>query len=244
LQDFVEGSLSPAQDEIDAELFRNALYLKRIKVKDCMVPRTEIEDLDVSESIDSLIEIFRSTGHSRIIITEGNVDNVLGYIHHLQVYSYPKSLRKNVMEIQFVPETMNVNKLMLQFIYDGNTIACVVDEYGGTAGIITLEDILEEIFGEIEDEHDEEEYVDKQLSDTEWLFSGRLEIDYLNEQYENLNLPEGDYTTISGYIVMTSGSIPEQGETLELDGFQFIFEHVSETKIETVHVTKLNESSE
>lgn len=236
LQDFVEGSVAPQQDEMETDMFKNALHLKRVKVSECMVPRTEIEHIDVSEPIEALIEMFQKTRHSRILITEGDLDNVHGYVHHQQLLDDPKTIKKIVIEIPFVPEVINAQELLLQFIRDSAGIACVVDEFGGTAGIVTLEDLLEEIFGEIEDEYDIEEHIEERLSENQFLLSGRLELDYLREKYPRLNFPEGEYHTLSGYIIMTSGTIPEEGETLELGGLRFIFESVTEKKIETVRV--------
>ncbi len=238
LQDFVEGTISEDNDEFEADMFKNALHLKTVKVRECMVPRTEIVHIDVSAGIGELKALFMETKHSRIIVSDGDIDNVLGYLHHLQLMNNPRHLRQHIMEMAYVPEVMNVFDLMMRFIKDGNNIACVVDEFGGTAGIITLEDILEEIFGEIEDEHDEEEYIEIRISDDEYIFSGRLEIDYLNEKYPELNFPEGEYETLSGYVVMTSGTIPASGDELILDEYSFVFEQVSDKKIETVRVKK------
>jgi len=165
-------------------------------------------------------------------------------VHHQQLIDNPKVLKKLILPISYAPEAMNVQDLMMKFIKEGTSIACVVDEFGGTAGLITLEDILEEIFGEIEDEHDEEEYIEEVLSENEYRFSGRLEIDQLNEKYENLNFPEGEFHTLSGYIVMTNQTIPEQGEEMVLNGNKFVFEEVSDTKIETMRVIVLNEEEE
>ena len=151
----------------------------------------------------------------------------------------PKKLSNIILEIPFVPEVMLVQEVMNRFIKNRISIACVVDEYGGTAGIITLEDIVEEIFGEIEDEHDQEDYIEQQISESEFLFSGRLEIDYLNEKYKTLHLPEGEYHTLSGYLVTTTETIPQQGAEIELEGYKFILELVSDTKIETIRVIKL-----
>src|SRR5690606_17020114 len=159
-----------------------------------------------------------------------------------QILKQPKRIKLVILEIPFVPEAMNVQDVMNQMFKSEKNIACVVDEFGGTAGMITLEDILEEIFGEIEDEHDEEGYIEQQISDHEWLFSGRLEMDYLNEKYKGLDLPTGDYNTLSGYLVMTTAKIPEEGSVLELNGYQFILEKVSSTRIETVRVIKLLEN--
>ncbi|MDX1476195.1 MAG: hemolysin family protein [Saprospiraceae bacterium] len=241
LQDFVEGTVSPEHDEIETDMFKNALHLKNVRIEDCMVPRTEIAYVDISSSVKELADAFIETRHSRLIVTNGDVDHVLGYVHHQELLSNPKSVKKAMREITFVPETMSAKDLMIRMIYDEYNIACVVDEFGGTAGIITLEDILEEIFGEIEDEHDEEDYVEEQLSETEFLFSGRLEVSYLNEKYEQIEIPEGDYNTLSGYIVMTSGDIPEQGAEIQMGGYRFIFESVSEKKIETIRVVVLPE---
>ena len=155
-----------------------------------------------------------------------------------------KSIKEAILEIPFVPEVKRVTELMQEFIRDQMSIACVVDEFGGVSGLITLEDIVEEIFGEIEDEHDQEEYVETQLSENEFIFSGRLEIDYLNEKYKALNFPDGDYHTLSGYLVMTTGEIPEQNREMILDDYKFILELVSERKIEMVRVMVLEKEEE
>jgi magnesium and cobalt exporter, CNNM family len=241
LQDFIEGTVSPEEDEIETDIFKNALHLKDVRVQECMIPRPEITHVDLSETVEELANVFREARHSRIIITDGDIDHVVGYVHHQQLLSDPATILHAMREIQFVPETMSAKDMMQQMIVNESNITCVVDEYGGTAGIITLEDILEEIFGEIEDEHDTEEYTDVQLSPSEYRFSGRLEIDFINEKYENLNIPEGEYNTLSGYIVMTSEDIPDQGEELVMGDYKFIFESVSEKKIETVRLIDLKE---
>ncbi len=245
LENYIKGTrLQDSDDEIDADLFGKALHLRTVKVRECMVPRTEIVDVDVNDSLDQLKQIITETKLSRVIVTEGDVDNVLGYVHHQQLFTNPSSIKKMIIDIPFVPEAMRVRDLMDKLIKARINIACVVDEYGGIAGVITLEDILEEIFGEIEDEHDNEEHVETQISETEFVLAGRLEIDYLNEKYEALEFPDGDYATLSGYLVMTSQSIPEQGATIILEGYQFNLELVSETKIETVRVIKLPTTDE
>lgn len=240
LQDFVEGSFPKAQDSMEADMFKNALQLKNVKAKECMVPRTEIVHIDVDEGMDELKKLFLATRHSRILISDGDIDNILGYVHHQNLLNGQDDIRSMIIPLQYVPEVSNVLDIMTTFTRQQNNIAIVVDEYGGTAGIITLEDIAEEIFGEIEDEHDQEEYIDEMISETEYLFSARLEIDYLNEKYPQLQFPEGEYETLSGYIVMTSGTIPETGETLELDNHKFVFEKVSNKKIELVRVFLIN----
>lgn len=241
LEDYIEDKLDDEDENVDKDILTNALNLHNLKVRDCMIPRTEITEIDIKSSIEDLKNTFKDSGYSRILISDGDIENILGYVHHQQLLENPDNIEKLVLDIPFVPEAMNVKDLMLSFIKNGTNISCVVDEFGGTAGIITLEDIIEEIFGEIADEHDDEEFIESVINENEYLFSGRLEIDYLNEKYENLNLPEGDYQTLSGYIVMTSGDIPEQGAELELDGFKFMLEMVSNTKIETVRVLKLEQ---
>lgn len=244
LEHFLDNSVAEDEDEIDTELFKNALHLQHVKVKECMIPRMEIQSVEVNETIDDLKQVFTETKLSRILVIEDDIDNILGYVHHQQMWNKPDNIRQILMDIPFVPEAMKVQLLLNKFIKEQISMACVVDEYGGTAGIITLEDILEEIFGEIEDEHDKEEYVESQISETEYLFSGRLEIDYLNEKYEALGFPEGEYHTLSGYLVMTTESIPLQGEAIELGDYRFVLEMVSDTKIETIRVFKIKQPEE
>ena len=245
LENFIKGTrLQDSEEEIDTDLFGKALHLRSVKVRDCMVPRTEIIDVDLRAGLDELKQIIAETKLSRILVTDKEIDNVLGYVHHQQLFGHPKSIKSMVLGIPFVPEAMRVRDLMDRFISKRINIACVVDEYGGVSGVITLEDILEEIFGEIEDEHDQEEHLETQLDENTFMLAGRLEIDYLNEKYEALQFPEGDYATLSGYLVMTAQTIPEQGAEIILDGYKFILELVSDTKIETVRVIKLQPDDE
>jgi len=245
LHHYIEETVGDFNDDIDKEIFTNALNLNQLKARDCLVPRPEIIHIDKSENTEDLIRLFKETKVSRILISDGDIENVIGYIHHQQLLDQPASFRKLILDIPFVPEAMNARDLMLAFINQNTNIACVVDEYGSIAGIITLEDILEEIFGEIEDEHDREDYIEKVISENEYLFSGRLEIDYINETYDALDLPEGEYHTLSGCIVMTSGSIPEkEGEVIEMDNYQFIIEKLSDTKIELVRIIRNQEAEE
>lgn len=236
LQDYVEGSLAKDQDEMEAEMFKNALQLKNLKARACMVPRTEIVHIDIEEDLENLKKIFTDTRHSRILISSGDIDNVLGYIHHQSLLTNPTHMQELIIPIQHFPEVTSALDIMTIFTRQKNNIAVVVDEFGGTAGIITLEDITEEIFGEIEDEHDIVEYVEEVISETEYLFSGRLEIDYLNTKYPALKLPDGDYETLSGYIVMTSGEIPESGKDFVMDDYRFVIEKVTDKKIEEVRI--------
>ena len=241
LEQYVEDTVLDEDERLEKELFINALNLKRVKIRECMIPRTEIVALDVSDSIENLKDEFLETKHSRILIYNGELDNIIGYVHHQQLIKKPRTIKKGLIKIPIVPETMSVQDLLSAFIKDGKSIACVVDEYGGTSGLVTMEDLQEEIFGEIEDEHDREDYIEIKVSNTEFIFSGRLEIDYINDKYDNINLPEGDYHTLSGLIVMTNGEIPEQGSVVEISSFQFVLELVSDTKIETVRVIILDE---
>ena len=245
LQNFIEGSRSEdADEEIDKELFQKALELKNSKLRTTMIPRTEIACVDINDSIEDLSTMFQESNHSRLIVIDNDIDNVVGYVHHQQMLKNPKSIKNIMLDIPFVPESMRARVMMNKFIKERTNIGLVVDEYGGTAGIITLEDILEEIFGEIEDEHDYEEHIETVINDREFLLSGRLEIDYLNEKYEQLEFPTGDYETLSGYIINNEQSIPDKGAELEMDGYKFILELVSDTKIETIRVIKLETTDE
>lgn len=236
LENFIDDNVNSEDEEIETELFKNALNLKDIKVRDCMVPRNEIFFIDINDSIDVLIQAFIDSGHSRIVVTNDGVDNVIGYVHHHSLLKKPTSIKEIMIEINFLPEAMNVQSLLSKFVGSNTNIACVVDEFGGTSGLITLEDILEEIFGEIEDEHDSEDHIDIKISDWEYIFSGRLEIDYINNKYEHINIPVGEYHTLSGYIVMTAGNIPSENDVIELDKMKLILEKVSDTKIDMIRV--------
>ncbi|MCC6571076.1 MAG: CBS domain-containing protein, partial [Chitinophagales bacterium] len=208
-------------------------YLKKLRVRDCMVPRREITAIDISEPVEELKKIIIETYHSRILIFDDNIDKIVGYIHHFDLHKKPADIASILMPIKVVPEAMHIQKLLNEFIKENKSIAWVVNEYGGTAGVITLEDILEEIFGEIDDEYDKDELVGNQLSKNEFILSGRLEIDRINEDY-NLDLPEGDYDTLSGFIIDYHETIPEKNEVIEIGKYTFKIMDVSETKIETV----------
>jgi CBS domain containing-hemolysin-like protein len=244
LESYVEETFSDDNEEMEAGMFKNALNLRQVKVRDCMIPRNEIVHIDKKSKPSDVVSAFIESRHSRLIVVDHDIENIVGYLHHQQMLDNPKQIKHLILDIMFVPEAMSAKDMMSKFINSDTNIACVVDEFGGTAGIITLEDILEEIFGEIEDEHDSEDYVDLKISDTEYRFSGRLEVNHLNDKYDNINIPDGEYHTLSGYLVTTSGTIPETGQELEIDKYKFIFEDVSETKIETVRVIVENDSSE
>lgn len=227
----------PGEEEVEMELLENALHLKQIRAHDCMAPRPEIIHINVDASVAELRDLFVESSLSRILVSEdGDVDKVLGYVHVQQLFSHPKNIQSIVMPITFVPESIQANDLLSKFIKNRTNIACVVDEYGGIAGLVTLEDALEQLFGKIDDEHDQEEFIEAQVSEQEFIFSGRLDIQYLNEKYPILNLPTGDYNTLSGYLVTATQTIPEQGLKLELEGKTFVLELVSDRKIETIRV--------
>jgi len=237
LEYFVQHNTGPnREEEISTELLENALQLKTVRAHDCMAPRPEIVYIDVSAPVEELRQLFVESSLSRIFVIDGELDKVLGYVHVQQLLTKPRRIREIVLPISFVPETIAVNDLLQKFIKSRSSIACVVDEYGSLAGLVTLEDALEQLFGEIDDEHDQEEFIEAQITESEFLFSGRLKVDYLNEKYPALNIPAGDYHTLSGYLVTTIETIPEQGARLELDGKIFILELVSDRKIETVRV--------
>ncbi len=227
---------APGEEEMEMELLENALHLKRVRAYDCMAPRPEIVHIDVRCSVEELRQEHIESSMSRIIVTDGDLDQVLGYVHVQQLFARPKSIREIVMPIRFVPESIQINDLLSKFIKNRTNIACVVDEYGSISGLVTLEDALEQLFGEIDDEHDQMEFIEAKVDDTEYLFSGRLEIDYLNTKYPHLRLPAGDYNTLSGYLIDALKTIPEQGARLQLAGKTFVLELVSDRKIETVRV--------
>ena len=225
------------EELIDASLFQNALNFNDLRVREVMVPRNEIVGIDASQPIEQLVELFAESNHSRLIVYDQDIENVIGYIHHQQLLRSPNQIKSLALDLPFVPETMRLSDLLKRFIGSRKSLAAVVDEYGSLTGLIALEDIVEQIFGEISDEHDEDEdYREEQLDDHVFLFGGRLEIDYINDKYPQLDIPEGDYTTLSGYLVMTAGEIPEQGTVMELGRLRYILEEVSDTKIEQVRV--------
>ena len=237
LENFVNRSQTSEEQEaaIDTKLFGNALNLADVRVRDCMVPRTEIESIDVSATVDELEQRFIDTHLSRLLVVDGDTDNVLGYVHHQQLLEFPDTIRQSILELTFIPEVARVADLLDRAVKEQLSIACVVDEFGSIAGVVTMEDLLEEIFGEIEDEYDEDDYVEIDEGNGYYRFSGRLEINYLNDKYA-IGLPEGEYQTLSGFIVTTAERVPEQDEELELEGFNFRMLEVSNTRIEVVHL--------
>lgn len=243
LEEYINENISDSED-IDREILTNALNLGQVKVRDCMIPRNEIIYVYKTDTIDELVQLFRTHKISRIIVVDDDIENVVGYIHHQKLLYNPDKIEKIISPVQFVPDAMGVKDLMQKFIKERFNIACVVDEYGGIAGLITLEDILEEIFGEIDDEHDVEEMTEEVLSDNSFLFAGRLEVDYLNEKYPELELPEGDYQTLSGLVVKMEETIPEQGAEIIIGHNKIIVESVSDTRIEKIRIIRLHGDNE
>ena len=241
LEQFVKqlrtGQRTENQD-LNTELFENALYLSQVRIRECLIPRNEIEAVDIKTPLDELKDYFIETKLSKIIIYDGDIDNIVGYMHHLDFLKEPKNIASVMHSISAVPEAMNAVELLNQFTRERKSIAWVLDEFGGTAGIVTMEDILEEIFGEIRDEYDDEEYVEKQLSNNEFIFSGRLEVEYINEKY-NLDIPIDDAETLSGFIIENHESIPTQKERIIIGSYEFDILLVSDTRIETVKVKVL-----
>ncbi|MEX2597445.1 MAG: hemolysin family protein [Salibacteraceae bacterium] len=224
------------EDEMDNELqiFQNALDFSKIKARECMVPRNEIEALEFEDSIEHLRKTFIETGYSKILIYKENIDNVIGYVHSFELFKKPEAIKNILRPLAILPETTTADKVLKILIEQKKHVALVVDEYGGTSGMLTLEDIVEEIFGEIEDEHDSEELLETKLSDNHYYFSARLEVDYLNEEYD-LKLPESDdYETLAGLIIQKNEDLPEVGDQVEINDYIIEIKKVSENKIEEV----------
>jgi CBS domain containing-hemolysin-like protein len=219
--------------ELNTELFENALSLPLVKIRQCLVPRTEIEGADIHTSIEALKQQFIKTQLSKLVIYDDSVDSILGYVHQIDLFKRPATIQEILHPIIAVPESMSATDLINKFTKERKSIAWVVDEFGGTAGIVTMEDVLEEIFGEIRDEYDVEEFVEKQLAADEFIFSGRLELDYLKEKYE-LDFPENESETLSGYIINKHEAIPKQKATIIVDHYQIDVLTVSDTRIEMV----------
>ncbi|MFM1999970.1 MAG: hypothetical protein RL204_1917, partial [Bacteroidota bacterium] len=214
------------------------LDFSKVKVRDCFVPRNEIVGIEITESVDDLKKLFIETRLSKILVYRENIDHIIGYVHSFELFKKPEMIQHILRPVEIVPEPMPANEILETFIKNKKSIAVVVDEYGGTAGIVTMEDIVEEIFGEIEDEHDKEETTEKIIDERNFEFSARLDIDYLNEKY-NLGLPENneEYDTLGGLLLHIYEDIPEEGDIIEHENFTFVASKVSETKIELVKIT-------
>lgn len=228
----------PPDEELEAEVeyFRNTLELSNTKVRDVMVPRADIEALDVEEAIGELQKRFLATGLTKLLIHKNGIDNIIGYVHSYEMFKRPGSIRSILRPVKFVPGTMPADEALRMFTKERSHIAVVVDEFGGTAGMLTIEDVVESIVGDIEDEHDDEHTVEERLGPAEFVFSARLEVEYLVEEY-GLNLPEsGEYDTLAGYIMHCTGTVPEPGEIVEEGPFRFTVTHVSQGRIDLVNL--------
>lgn len=240
----ITSRMTPDQDlEHEIQILQNALDFSHLKARDCLIPRNEIIAMSIDDDIESLRRKFIETGLSKMVIYRDNIDNIIGYVHIRDAFKKPENLKKILMPAFIVPEPMAANEVLESFIKKKRNLAVVVDEFGGTSGILTIEDVVEEIFGEIEDEHDKEELVEKQLSETEFQFSARLEIDYLNEEYD-LNLPESDdYDTLGGLIIHHLEDIPSLNEIVIIGPYQFKMKKVAETRIDIVDLIVVQNES-
>lgn len=236
LKERVENIESEGEIDSEVQYYKNVLDFQSVKVRDCMVPRTEIIALEERTSIETLNNTFIKTGHSKILIYKESIEEVIGFVHSKEVFKYPKTISSILLPIGFVPESMTAQRALNNFIQLRKSVLVVVNEFGGTAGMLTIEDILEEILGEIEDEHDKVDLREEKVANNEYLFSGRLEVDYLNEKY-NLKIPTDEsYETLAGYIYTKTESIPEEGQTIILEQLSILIEKVGETRIELIKV--------
>lgn len=232
-----------ANDEVDSEIqiFQNALEFSEVKAREVMVPRTEIVAVEVSDSIKNINAIFTSSGLSKLLVYEESIDDILGYVHSFELFKKPKTIKSIILPVEFVPETMLIKDVLNVLMKKRKSIAVVIDEYGGTSGIMTIEDIVEELFGEIEDEHDTIELIEEKIDGYNYKFSARLEVDYINETYK-LDLPESEnYETIGGLIVDEAEEIPKVDDKIIIENFMFTILEVSSTKIDVVALKILNE---
>ncbi len=243
LENFMHHSKNHEQEEsreINRELFDNALSLSEIKLRQCLIPRKEIEAVTVKSTIEQVKARFIETHLSKLVVYDGNIDNITGYIHQLDLFKHPATVQEILLPIPTVPDSMSATDLMGRFSKERKTIAWVIDEFGGTAGIVTMEDLLEEIFGEIKDEYDTEEFVDKQLSATEFIFSGRMELDLITEKYR-LYFPDDEETeTLSGYIIKNHEQIPKLKDHIIIGNYEIDILNVSDTRIEMVKLKVLD----
>jgi len=241
LGDYINEQLEISDEEVDSEIqiFQNALEFHNVRAREAMIPRTDIVAIEVTDTVSNLKDLFIESGLSKIMVYKGSLDDIIGYIHAFELFKNPKSIRSILLPIETVPETMMINDILNELTKKQKSVALVIDEYGGTSGLITIEDIIEELFGDIEDEHDSIELLDKKINDREFELSARLEVDYVNENYD-LTLPEDDaYETIGGLIVDVAEKIPQKGEIIEIDNFQFSILEVSSSKIENVYLKVL-----
>lgn len=238
---YIDEQLETAEDEIDSEIqiFQNALDFHNVKAREAMIPRTEIIAVEVHDSPKNLKQLFIETGLSKIMVYNNSLDDIIGYAHFFDLFKKPKNIRSILLPIEIVPETMMIHDILNDLILKSKSVAIVLDEYGGTSGLITIEDIIEELFGDIEDEHDTISLLEEKINDREYKFSTRLEVDYINEVY-SLDLTEdSNYETLGGLIVNHTENIPSTGEIIEIENYQFTILKVSASKIEEVYLKVL-----
>ena len=229
------------QEEIDSEIqiFQNALEFQKLKAREIMIPRTEIMAVEIHETVTNLKELFINTGYSKILVYKTSLDDIIGYVNAFELFKKPRTIKSILLPVEIVPESMMINDVLNSLMKKRKSIAVVVDEYGGTSGIITVEDVVEELFGEIEDEHDVQELLEERISQTEYKLSARLEIDYLNEEY-NLGFPKEEaYETLGGFIINYTESIPQKEEELEILNYKIKILEVSSSKIDDIHLEVL-----
>ncbi len=238
---YIDQQLESAEDEIDSEIqiFQNALDFHNVKAREAMIPRTEIIAVEVHDSIKNLNQLFMETGMSKIMVYNNSLDDIIGYAHFFDIFKKPKSIRSILLPIEIVPETMMIHDILNELILKSKSVAIVLDEYGGTSGLITIEDIIEELFGDIEDEHDSFTLLEEKINDREFKFSTRLEVDYINETYDLALAEDSNYETLGGLIVNHTENIPSTGEIIEIDNYQFTIIKESASKIEEVHLKVL-----
>jgi putative hemolysin len=242
LGNYITEQMSSVEDNetVDSEIlmFQNALEFSGVKARDVMSPRTEIIAVEVFDSIEELKQLFIETGYSKIVVYQNSLDDIVGYVHSFDLFKKPKNIKEIVIAVEFVPETIFIKDAMNLLTKKRKSVAVVLDEYGGTSGIITIEDIVEELFGEIEDEHDsDEELIEKELGERVFIFSARLDVEYLNQTYK-LQIPEGDsYGTLGGFIVDFTKEIPQKGAEITIGSYHFIIEEATNKKIELVKMT-------
>ena len=225
-------------DELDSEIqiFQNALIFQNVKAREVMVPRTEIISVEIHETVTNLKKLFIETGLSKVLVYKTSLDDVLGYVNAFELFKKPKTIKSILLPLEIVPESMMINDILNTLMKKRKSVAVVVDEYGGTSGMITVEDIVEELFGEIEDEHDSQEFLEEKIKEDQFNFSARLEVDYLNEEY-NLNIPKSEaYETLGGFIIEHTENIPEENELVEIDNFEITILRISGAKIDEVSV--------
>lgn len=246
LGDYISEQVEAAdeEEELDTEIqiFQNALEFSQVKAREVMIPRTEINAVELHESPRALSRLFTDTGYSKILVFKDTIDDIIGYVHSFEMFKKPRTIKSVMLPVEYVPETMLISDVLESLTKKRKSIAVVLDEYGGTSGIITVEDIVEELFGEIQDEHDSVELEEEQLGEHEFRFSARLEVDYVNEEYR-LDLPESEnYETLGGLIVNHLGDIPEKGEILRIDQYEFTILEVTNTKINLLQLKVLGEA--